>query len=70
MCAQDGMCLRLVTFEPADVARPFDDSELEPEADAEEGDLLLASPFDGEHHTLCAPRSKTAGDEDTALRAS
>lgn len=58
------------TGEAADVARELDDGELEAEADTEEGDVLLARPFDCEHHALCTAHSETTGDEYTATGGS
>jgi hypothetical protein len=50
-----------------DVPRPLDDSQLETEADTQEGNLLLSCPLDGKQHSLRSAFSKAARNEDTAV---
>lgn len=63
-CARPGWRGR--TFETADVPCPLDDRHLEPEADTEEGDPLLACPLNREHHALRAAHAEPTRNEDTA----
>lgn len=44
---------------------PFDDSDLEPEADTQERPLLFARPFGGQDHAFCTSMAKSTRDEDT-----
>ena len=55
----------VLTGEAENITRPLDDSELEAETDAQEGDLLFSRPFDREKHPLSATFSESAGDEYT-----
>ena len=54
------------TREAADVACPLAHCELEAKANTKEGDLLLACPLDGEHHTLRTADAEATWHEDTA----
>lgn len=51
-------------LEPTHVPSPFDDGDLEPEADTEEGHLFLSRPLDGGDHTLGPSMSEPTGDDD------
>jgi hypothetical protein len=51
-------------LESAHVPSPFDDGDLEPEADTEEGHLFLSGPLDGGDHTLGPSMSEPTGDDD------
>lgn len=56
-----------LTWNIQDVANIFDNSHLEAEADAEERDFLLASPFDGKDHAFCAALSEASGNENAPV---
>ena len=51
-------------LQAAHVPSPFDDGDLEPEADTQEGHLLLPRPLDGGDHTLGPSMSESTGDDD------
>ena len=55
----------MLTGEAENMTCPLDDSELEAETDAQEGDLLFSCPFDREQHPLSAAFAKSARDKDT-----
>ena len=55
---------RVGAIEHADVARKLHGRPLEPVADAEERDLMLARVFGGLHHAARAARAETARHED------
>jgi hypothetical protein len=59
-CEFGGMGVVQATHVPS----PFDDGDLEPEADTEEGHLFLSSPLDGGDHTLGPSMSEPTGDDD------
>ena len=55
---------RVRAVEPREVARHFDHHHLQPEAEAEAGDPVLACVPGGSHHPLDAPLAEAAGDDD------
>jgi hypothetical protein len=54
------------TWEVYDVTSPFDHRKLKSEANTKERSILLARPFDRQHHTFGAALTKPARNEDTA----
>ena len=49
-----------------DVTSPFDHRKLKSEANTEKRSILLAGPFDRQHHTFSAAFAEPAWNEDTA----
>ncbi len=56
----------MCTWEVYDVTSPFDHRKLKSEANTKERSILLARPFDRQHHTFGAALTKPARNEDTA----
>lgn len=58
-------CRWSLTVEATDVTSPLDDSDLETEADTQEGDLLLTGPLDSRNHALRTADTETTWHDDT-----